>query len=108
MQPMIDIMSSTWQVELNLIAQQKELEMINASPEMKLKKAAEVFWWDWAYVWSEVIWLSNTVDFWTLLTKAWESIRANKLSEQKSMLQAQTDMQKQLMSYQDTINDWND
>lgn len=99
MKPMIDIMSSNWQVELQQIAKEKEAQLLNANPTVKIMEASKIFWSDWAYVDSSVLRYANW-NWQTFLTKAAESIRKNKIAEQKTLIDKQTQAQKDIMQFQ--------
>lgn len=85
LQPQIDVFSWNFQAELQNIAKQKEIEFANSSPEAKIFQAAKTFWADWAYVSPAVVAQSTSLPFGTFLTKAWESIKNNKIAAQNAV-----------------------
>lgn len=70
MKPMLDIMSTTRQAQLNTLAEKYADQYNNSSPERKIIAASTMFGTDWAYVDNDIAAKASNMTFGQLLTYA--------------------------------------
>lgn len=78
--PMINIMNSQREADLQNLADKYNEQFLNANPSQKIVAAARIYWSDWAYV-SSAVALNTSWTFGEYLWRCADSIREWKIAE---------------------------